>query len=89
MMFGVKDKIQMLIATAELLYSQDNFESTKRIAKIMIIFSALYSSIDQLEVQKHDKNKFLMGSLYALGGLLKIEAKSYLMTMNEKSLKEQ
>ena len=25
-----------------------------------------------------------MGSLFALGGLLKIEAKSYLMTVNEK-----
>ena len=26
-----------------------------------------------------------MGSLFALGGLLKTEAKSYLMTQNEKS----
>ena len=29
-----------------------------------------------------------MGSLYALGGLLKIEAKSYLMTLNEKYTKD-
>ena len=29
-----------------------------------------------------------MGSLYALGGMLKIEAKSYLMTLNEKYYKD-
>ena len=29
-----------------------------------------------------------MGSLYALGGMLKIEAKSYLMTLNEKYTKD-
>jgi len=88
MMDAYQDKQMMLICTAELLYSQDNFESTKRIAKIMIIFAQMYTSIDKVEKMKNDHSKFLMGSLFALGGLLKIEAKSYLMTMNEKSVEE-
>lgn len=88
MMEAYQDKQMMLICTAELLYSQDNFESTKRIAKIMIIFAQMYTSIDKVEKMKNDHSKFLMGSLFALGGLLKIEAKSYLMTMNEKSVEE-
>lgn len=74
----------MLICIAELLYSQENFESTKRIAKILIFFAQMYASVEQAEKFKNEKNKFLMGSLFALGGLLKIEAKSYLMTVNEK-----
>jgi hypothetical protein len=41
----------------------------------------MYNSIDRNEKnKKNERNKFLMGSLFALGGLLKIEAKSYLMT---------
>lgn len=79
-----EDKQMMLICIAELLYSQENFESTKRIAKILIFFAQMYASVEQAEKFKNEKNKFLMGSLFALGGLLKIEAKSYLMTVNEK-----
>ena len=45
----------------------------------------MYISVDSAEKFKNEKNKFLMGSLFALGGLLKIEAKSYLMTVNEKA----
>lgn len=84
LMSAFEDKQMMLICIAELLYSQENFESTKRIAKILIFFTQMYASVDKAEKFKNEKNKFLMGSLFALGGLLKIEAKSYLMTMNEK-----
>ena len=81
-MYAFKDKFQMLIATAELIYTPaDGFKSTKRIAKIMMLFAQMYNSIDRNELnKKNERNKFLMGSLFALGGLLKIEAKSYLMT---------
>lgn len=79
-----QDKQMMLICIAELLYSQENFETTKRIAKILLFFTQMYTSVDKEEKFKNEKNKFLMGSLYALGGLLKVEAKSYLMTVSEK-----
>lgn len=84
LMTAFEDKQMMLICIAELLYSQENFESTKRIAKILIFFTQMYASVEKTEKFKNEKNKFLMGSLFALGGLLKIEAKSYIMTVNEK-----
>ena len=49
----------------------------------------MYSSIDPKSGSSaNERNKFLMGSLYALGGLLKVEAKSYLLTENESETKE-
>jgi hypothetical protein len=78
-MTAAKDKLQMLIYVAELMHSASN-KSTKKIAKTMMYFAKMYSSIDK---ESTDHNKFLMGSLYALGGLLKVEAKSYLMTCSE------
>lgn len=64
------------------MYSQD-VKSTKRIAKVMALYSKLFRAVDAQPSDTHEKSKFLMGSLYALGGLLKIEAKSFLMTHNE------
>ena len=61
------------------------FKSTQTIAKSMMYFAKMYSMISG---DKPERNKFLMGSLYALGGLLKIEAKSYLMTLNERYTKD-
>ena len=81
-MKAVEDKFNMLVYTAELMYSQD-VKSTKRIGKVMALYSKLFRAVDAQKKDTHEKNKFLMGSLYALGGLLKIEAKSYLMTNNE------
>lgn len=46
----------------------------------MIYFSRLYDLVEETNNQKH---KFLMDSLYALGGLLKVEAKSFLKTIEE------
>jgi hypothetical protein len=74
----------MLISVGELMNS-GAFKSTKTIAKSMMYFAKMYSMIS---VEKPDRHKFLMGSLYALGGLLKIEAKSYLMTLNERYTKD-
>lgn len=89
---AVEDKFTMLVYTAELMYSQD-IKSTKRVGKVMALYSKLFRSVDASnteidskgeKVDKNEKHKFLMGSLYALGGLLKIEAKSFLLTMNER-----
>jgi hypothetical protein len=76
---AAKDKLQMLIYVAELMHSAGNI-STKKIAKTMMYFAKMFSCIDK---ESNDHSKFLMGSLYALGGMLKVEAKSYLMTCNE------
>jgi hypothetical protein len=83
-MTGTKDKMQMLIYVAELMHGEGN-KSTKKIAKTMMYFAKMYSSIEKSST---DHSKFLMGSLYALGGLLKVEAKSYLMTCNEMYTKD-
>ena len=84
-MVATEDKMHILISAASLLYS-DNFKSTRRVAKIMMLFATLFNLVDGSKSKKvkNDRHRFLMGSLYALGGLLKIEAKSYLMTLNER-----
>mmetsp|Transcript_6748 Transcript_6748/g.11318 ORF Transcript_6748/g.11318 Transcript_6748/m.11318 type:complete len:112 (+) Transcript_6748:584-919(+) len=76
----------MLICSAELLYTSDNIRSTRRVAKVISTFSKLFSTIDAGKT--FDQHKFLQGSLFALGGLLKIEAKSFLHTMESQSWKE-
>ena len=84
-MLATKDKFSMLLYTAELMYVQGEgaSKSTKRIAKVMLMFAKMYGAIG-VDSKKNERHKFLMGSLFALGGLLKIEAKSYLMTMSER-----
>jgi hypothetical protein len=91
---AVEDKFQMLCNVAELMHS-GAFKSTKTIGKSMMYFAKMYSQIEKDADAKAfsvgancDRHKFLMGSLYALGGMLKIEAKSYLMTLNEKYTKD-
>ena len=88
-MTACEDKMNILISAAQLLYS-DNFKSTRRIAKVMMVFAQLFSLVENSESkkEKNDRHRFLMGSLYALGGLLKVEAKSYLMTLNERYEKD-
>lgn len=76
----------MLVNTADLIYSPTSLKRTKRIAKVMIYFSRLYSLVDEKNIVQgtnNGKHKFLMDSLYALGGLLKVEAKSFLKTIEE------
>ena len=83
-MTAAKDKMQMLIYVAELMHSAGN-KSTKKIAKTMMYFAKMFACIEK---ESNDHSKFLMGSLYALGGMLKVEAKSYLMTCNEMYTKD-
>ena len=68
---------------AELLYTVDKMLNTQKVAKLLVYFGKLF------EVVTENRSKYMQGSLFALGGLLKIEAKSYLKTMldqkNEKS----
>lgn len=70
----------MLVNTADLIYNPSSLRRTKRIAKVMIYFSRLYDLVEDTNMEKH---KFLKDTLYALGGLLKVEAKSFLKTIEE------
>ena len=63
---------------AELLYSSEENFSIKRSSKFLVFFGILFSLV------KHKRSKFLMGTLFAMGGLMKIEAKSYLKTISER-----
>lgn len=71
------DKQKLLIAAAELLYTVDKVISSQKVAKLIVYFGKLF------DVVKVQRPKYLQGSLFALGGLLKIEAKSYLRMMQE------
>ena len=70
------DKQKILIQVAELLYSSDKMISTEKVVKLLVIFGKLFQVAPQ-----DQRSKYLQGSLFALGGLLKLEAKSYLLTM--------
>ena len=73
------DKQKLLIQVAELLFSQDKLVSTQKVAKLLVFFGKLF------EVVTSQRSKYLQGSLFGLGGLLKLEAKSYLSTMNKRN----
>jgi len=60
------------------MYSQDSNFSTRRVAKLIVYFGKLLKAVD------NKRCKYLMGSLFALGGLMKIEAKSYLKSISER-----
>ena len=79
----VKNKMELLINMAPLLYSAGGEKNSKRVGKIMMLFATMCATMQEQGEMNNDKHRFLMGSLYALGGLLKIESKSYLMTLNE------
>jgi hypothetical protein len=76
---GTKDKQMVLISLAELMYQTHagGYQSTKRVMKMMYLFEYLFSKVDP---NLNDNYKYLMGSLYAFSGLLKIEAKCWLNT---------
>lgn len=68
-------------------------KTTQGVAKTMLLFGLMYDSLFSEDtvipeknkefVSKHDKNKFLSGTLFSLNGLLNIEAKSWLMTKED------
>lgn len=64
---------------AEVLYSSAKTISTQKVAKLLIYFGKLFSLIEK------EKSKYIQGSLFALGGLLKLEAKSYLHTKSKRN----
>jgi len=70
------DKQKILIQVAELLYSSDKMISTEKVGKLLLVFGKLFQVAPD-----NQRSKYLMGSLFALGGLLKLEAKSYLLTL--------
>lgn len=72
----VKDKLQILICMGELIHTR-GFLSTKRVAKILHFFQFM---IHNLPSDSKEHYKYLMGTLYSIGGMLKLEAKSYLHT---------
>jgi hypothetical protein len=51
--------------------------SSEKVGKLLVYFGRLF------QVVRTQRAKFLQGSLFAIGGLLKIEAKSYLRTLQE------
>ena len=85
-MTAVNDKMVMLIAIGEQMYS-DPYRTSKRIGKIMLLFARMFTTVGGAAERNNDKHRFLSGSLYALGGLLKTEAKSYIMTLSERYTK--
>ena len=73
---GSRDhKMRMLISLAEFIHNSPKMISTRRLARIVYYLALLYSKIEVLQ-----QAPFLMGSIYTLGGLLKIEVRNYLQT---------
>lgn len=60
---------------AEILYGSEKMISTRRLARILVYCGLLISGVKQEE-----KSKYIAGTLFCLGGLLKFEARNYLET---------
>ena len=82
-----EDKMQLLIAGAELLYlTGSEARSTKRLAKTLVIFAEMARLMQESGegiMSKHDRSKMFQGTLFQINGLLNSEAKSYLITKEE------
>jgi hypothetical protein len=70
------DKQKLLFQAAELIYTLNLMISTEKVGKLLLVFGKLF-----LLAPPSQRSKYLSGSLFALGGLLKLEAKSYLQTL--------
>ena len=68
-------KRKLFMSICELMYSQDKVVSTRQIARMMFYMAAL---VQLVEIEK--QSGYFMGALFAMGGILKIEARSYLET---------
>lgn len=66
----------MLISLGEIIYDNEKQVSTKRVARIITYIADLFVSTKSLQ----NGSKFMPGMLYAIGGLLKVEARNYLET---------
>ena len=47
------------------------------------VYSKMYSSIKDNTESANERNKFFMGTLFQIAGLLKVEAKSYLVSSEQ------
>lgn len=67
---------KLLISLGDVIYNSDSQVSTKRVARIVVYSSKLFLKTYQYT----NVAKFLPGTLYAIGGLLKVEGRNYLET---------
>lgn len=73
---GSKDqRMCLLLAIAEIIFEAEKMIATKKLARILFYLGFL---IDQVPLE--DQHSFLAGTMFALGGLLKIEARNFLET---------
>lgn len=70
--------MRLLLAIAEFIHSATKMISTRRLARILVYMGLLYSKVEFLQ-----QAPFLMGSIFTLGGLLKIEVRNYLQTKSQ------
>ena len=71
-------KMKLLLSIAEFIHSGRKVVSTRRLGRILFYSGLLYSKIEVLQ-----QAPFLMGSIFTLGGLLKIEVRNYLQTKSK------
>jgi len=61
--------------------AEPNVSSTQRLARLLIYFAVFFfDTIPQCVGAKIHRSKFLQGTLFYLGGMLKIEARNYMLT---------
>ena len=68
-------KQKFMMSLAEILYGEEKMISTKRLGRVMVYMSLIFDIVNGPK-----QAQYMMGSLFAMGGLLKIEARNYLET---------
>ena len=66
-------KMRLLLTIAEFIHGGSKMVSTRRLARILFYLGLLYEKVETLQ-----QAPFLMGSIFTLGGLMKIEVRNYL-----------
>jgi hypothetical protein len=56
------------------LFSSEQWVATKKLAKMMVIFGKIYS------IEGNTRSVYMQGTTFTLGGIMRLEAKSYLKT---------
>jgi hypothetical protein len=65
-----------LIAFGEILFGQQKQVATKRLSRVMLYLGMLITQTQAMS----NGSKFMQGTLFSMGGLMKIEARNYLFT---------
>ena len=68
-------KMKLMMSLGEILFTEEKMISTRRLGRIMVYMGLLFDL-----VRGPKQAQYMMGSLFGLGGLLKIEARNYLET---------